>query len=140
PLRATGATIHDAETTAREVSQTLNKPEGRAVDQWLRSQGFTPMTTSESIAGSDGGGDDIQIPYYQADGTRGTLERAVLQGQDVFGAMIYKADEYGQLVGHAYVYSRDAKTVISTECEGCRIVRLFNNWANCVTGGSLGAA
>src|SRR5436309_14977190 len=42
PLRATGATIHDAETTAREVSQTLNKPEGRAVDQWLRSQGFTP--------------------------------------------------------------------------------------------------
>ena len=80
PLRATGATIHDAETTAREVSQTLNKPEGRAVDQWLRSQGFTPMTTSESIAGSDGGGDDIQIPYYQADGTRGTLERAVLQG------------------------------------------------------------
>src|SRR5437773_7690032 len=82
--------------TEREIRLVLATPEGRAIDLWMRVQGFERCSADQAIARTDGVDSDLQLPYWNAvRKEKGVLSRAFTQGKTIFGAVVIRPTESG---------------------------------------------
>jgi hypothetical protein len=147
---ATNIVVHDPAAKQQDVSQTMQRPEARAIDTWLRQQGYNPLDPSEAITGTVDAGLDVQIPYSNGvPQRRAVLERIEQQGQDVFGAMIYwQASDGSSVVGQTYLYDRHTKSMTPTDelapgggsMNRPNLQESFSQYLACVVGFSFGTA